>query len=117
MFGSTTRRGQRPVVAEYLSHALREVPPGSRVGPYSNGYQKTFDTDRVWEISMSRIVTFHNADPAPHRIMQKQASEAANPARPATLGLQIRRERVVRMTKLAYVGMTQTVEMRIRERM
>ena len=33
-------------MAEYISHALVEVP-GSRVGPYSNGYQKTFDTDRV----------------------------------------------------------------------
>ena len=63
-------------MAEYISHALVEVP-GGRVGPYSNGYQKTFDTDRVWEISMGRIVKFHRADPAPHRITQKPALEGA----------------------------------------
>ena len=67
-------------MAEYMSHALVEVP-GGRVGPYSNGYQKTFDTDRVWEISMGRIVKFHRADPALHRITQKPASEGAKSKR------------------------------------
>ena len=63
-------------MAEYISHALVKMP-GNRVGPYSNGYVKRFDTDMLWDISIGRMVKFYRVSPpcTPHRSMQTQLTD------------------------------------------